>query len=59
MIGVRPVLLPLDEEDLWDEEHGEQDQDHLCVHVRVARVLLVHPEAGVLVRKLSQLTPLS
>ena len=42
MVGGGAALLPLDEDDLRDDEDDKEDEDHLGVHLRVARVLLVH-----------------
>lgn len=44
MVGVRPVFPPLDQDDLGEEQHHQQDEDHLSVHLRVPGMLLVHPE---------------
>ena len=44
MITVRSPFLPLDEADLADNQDNNKDEDHLCVHLRMSRVLLVHSE---------------
>ena len=47
MVAVGSPLLPLDEADLADNQDHDQDEDHLGVHLRVARVLLVHAQVFV------------
>ena len=44
MITVRSPFLPLDEADLADNQDNNKDEDHLGVHLRMSRVLLVHSE---------------
>ena len=44
MITVRSPFLPLDEADLADNQDNNKDEDHLCVHLRMPGMLLVHSQ---------------
>ena len=60
MVGGGAALLPLDEHDLGDDEDDKEDEDHLRVHLGVARVLLVHLQVLVVPFLLGrQLVPLN
>ena len=44
MITVGSPFLPLNKADLADNEDDNEDEDHLCVHLGMTSVLLVHPQ---------------